>query len=570
MSKYVPVVVLACLIWLCIAARLDPGGSYPRMPQGPGLTVDEVFNVQQGVYLIEQARVLGWLNLVPGASYEAYRAENGYNPDHPPLGRWWLGMHHHLAWWLFPPFEPDALWNTACARSGSATALALTIILVGGFVTSRAGWRAGLFSALALVSMPRVFGHAHLASLESITNFTCTVSVLVVAHLWNGPVAPTSRRAVAAGVILGLALMTKIQAVLIPIPVICWVLWRWRARGLRPLMIWGGTAIATFFLLWPYLWDAPLAHGLEYLGRATNRATIYVWYWGQRFTDKEVPWHYPFVIFGLTVPVMLHLFGVAGVWQTLRNGLKSKWRPANTSRKGHGLEGRMAAVDPARQRDDGQSFEAAIVLILACALFPLVVFAVPGVAVYDGERLFLTSFPLWAILIGIGAESVWSLVAQATGRMWIATSLCCSLFAVSAWPLVGTSPCHLVYENGLSLLLDQTADRSLFEVDYWGEGVTRELLFKVTEMAPQGATIAIAPALHQFQTDEYLRQSPILRSHGMKVIGYDSNDRTTEYVLVFRRMADLPEEFLGDPSAQIVAKTMVGGRLLAYLVKRAL
>ena len=109
--------VVALLSWLSIVASLDPAGSYPGMPEGPGLTIDEVFNVEQGVYLVEQGRALGWLNLIPGTSQEAYRREHGYNPDHPPLGRWWLGVHHHATWALFPPFNPEGYCVTACARA---------------------------------------------------------------------------------------------------------------------------------------------------------------------------------------------------------------------------------------------------------------------------------------------------------------------------------------------------------------------------------------------------------------------------------------------------------------------
>ena len=538
------------------------------MPEGPGLTVDEVFNVQQGVYLVEQARALGWLNLIPGTSYEAYRVENRYNPDHPPLGRWWLGLHHHLTWWLFPPHDPDGPWVTACARTGAATAFALTVIAVGCFVTSSTGPRAGLFSAAAVILMPRVFGHAHLASLESTTNMTCTLAVLAIARMWNGVARPTSRGAVFAGGLLGLALLTKIQAVLIPVPVACWVLWRWRLQGIRPLSVWGATALATFFLLWPYLWDAPIAHGLEYLGRTTNRATIYVWYWGQRFTDKQVPWHYPFVVFGLTSPTILHLLGAAGLWQTAREGVRNGWRLGGNHSNRPAAGPRTVAVSDSPPLTADRFGWAGNLLVFLCALFPLVVFACPGVAVYDGERLFLTSYPLWAILIGRGAESAWQFLVVATGRAWVAAVVCVSLFAGSAWPLFATSPCHLSYSNLLASLMDRSAARPLFEVDYWGEGVTRDFLEKLVVLIPEGSTVAIAPAMHQFQMEEYLRQSPILRSHGTKIIGFDSKDTTTRYVLVYRRLADLPEELRGTPTNGVLTKTEVAGRLLAYVIDR--
>jgi hypothetical protein len=55
-ARFWPVAVVAIVAWLSIVVSVDPGGSYPHLPQGPGLTVDEIFNVEQGVYLVEQAR----------------------------------------------------------------------------------------------------------------------------------------------------------------------------------------------------------------------------------------------------------------------------------------------------------------------------------------------------------------------------------------------------------------------------------------------------------------------------------------------------------------------------------
>ena len=34
--------LIALVVWLVVICRLDPSGSYPRLPQGPGLTIDEL------------------------------------------------------------------------------------------------------------------------------------------------------------------------------------------------------------------------------------------------------------------------------------------------------------------------------------------------------------------------------------------------------------------------------------------------------------------------------------------------------------------------------------------------
>ena len=562
-----PIAVVALFSWFSIVSCLDPAGSYPSMPEGPGLTIDEIFNVEQGVYLVEQAKALGWLNLIPGSSQEAYRKKNGYNPDHPPLGRWWLGLHHHLTWWLVPPLDPDGYCVTACARTGSATAFALTVFLIGYLANAWSGRAVGMLTAISLVLMPRVFGHAHLASLETVTNLTCTAAVLSVAAWWNGPVAPTRRAAIFTGILMGLALLSKIQAVLIPIPVIAWALWHWRAKAILPLMIWGLTAYLVFFASWPYLWFDPLEKTAEYLGRTTNRSTIQVWYWGQKYADKNVPWHYPFVMFGLTVPVVLHGLGLFGLFcrpkPTARHEDESRADqisnndPTVANLQTHPETTRQPmAIGQATNRD---------LLLLACMLFPLFVFSLPGVAVYDGERLFLTCFPLWAIFVGRGWVACWHWLSHRTQSQPTARALWSALMLLAASPLVTMSPCHLCYYNGLAKLIMLTdGNDKRFEVDYWGVGITRSLLQQVVNNVPEGSSIAITPTLHQFQADDYRRQSPLLRAHGIKTVEFQEGPSASDFILIYRRLADLSEKWNILISDKSTKKTVRAGRLLAY------
>ena len=561
-----PVAVVSLLTWVGIVVCIDPAGSYPQFPQGPGLTVDEIFNVEQGVYLVEQSRSLGWLNLIPGTAQAAFDPQNGYNPDHPPLGRYWLGFHHHLTWWLIPPADPEGIVVPACARTGSATAFALTIFLLGSVATSWSGFPVGVITAVSLVLMPRLFGHAHLASLETITNLTCTAAVLAIACRWNDSTPPTWQSASFAGVLLGLALLTKIQAILIPLPVICWTLWRWRFSGIKPLFVWGLTALFVFITSWPYLWFDPLAHLAEYFGRTTNRATIYVWYLGQRYADKSVPWHYPFLLSAITVPVVLQCLGLLGLF--------GKWLLAKDSIMGGGYSTvRVQFHNAGEGQQDPSPVFSRDVLLVGCLLFPLLVFSLPGVAVYDGERLFLTSFPLWAIFIGRG----WQTLNQVLSG-WITSRATvnggCALLLLSAFsPLIFQSPCHLCYYNGIDRLfprphrLDESQiEVDYFEVDYWGVGITRELLASVAKTIPADSTLAITPTLHQFQADDYRRQSPLLRRRGIRTVEASPDATPPEYRLVYRRQADLSFSETSESAGELKYKTVRGGRLLAYFL----
>ncbi|HUG92366.1 MAG TPA: hypothetical protein VML55_16120, partial [Planctomycetaceae bacterium] len=161
-----------------VLAAVDPAGSYPSAWQGPGLTVDERFNVAEGVRLAAglQAVAAGGVRLT-----ELFNDDNrpavrdlvgNHLADHPPLGRVWIGASHDVARRLAPPHEPDGPFAVACARTGPAVAFALSVFLVGWAAAWWYGTAAGVIAAASLVLMPRVFGHAHLASLETFIGLT--------------------------------------------------------------------------------------------------------------------------------------------------------------------------------------------------------------------------------------------------------------------------------------------------------------------------------------------------------------------------------------------------------------
>lgn len=548
MRVYRAPLLIAGLAWLFIVSHLDPAGSYPGMPAGPGLTVDETFNVQQGVILVEACRAYGVGLLAPEALQEVFSPPL-HLPDHPPLGRFWLGVHHHLAWWWAPPLQPEGPFVTACARAGSATAFALTLLLVGCCATAWYGEWAGVMTSLACVLMPRWLGHAHLAALESMTNLTCTAALLAVVAWWHLKPPPSFKVAVLTGGVLGLALLTKIQAVLVPIPVIVWACWRWRERALLPLIVWGGTGCLVFFLGWPWLWLNPVEHLTQYLRGATDRAALSVWLAGEKYTDKTAPFYYPALYFWWTIPLTLQFLGGVGCLGKGENATSSEQVGSWLSEWWSPREG----------------------LLVTSALWPLCFFGLPGVPVYDCERLWLTALPLWAVLVGRGSAIVWR-----WGERWWenGTPYFVPMFlGVAVLQIVTTqrfAPMYLSYYSGTTWGMTGVAHWNL-ERNYWGDAITRTLLEDVVRTVPSGSEVAMTPVLHQFQTEELWRQSPILRQHGCRIVPYDPEHQSHDYVLLFARDADLPNEFHGDhPQWEAVCEVEVGGVPLAGLYRRRL
>ena len=137
-------------------------------------------------------------------------------------------------------------------------------------------------------------------------------------------------------------------------------------------MIWTLTGVGLFLAGWPWLWYDTWVRWKSYWGTSMQRATILVEYFGRIVPDRDLPWHYPWFYFAVTVPVGLQLLGIVGLVEAGRN------------RRGDRFPWLLAAT-----------------ILLFLGIFST------RVPVYDGERLFLLVFPAWAMLIGLGFSRVW-------------------------------------------------------------------------------------------------------------------------------------------------------------------
>ena len=539
--------VVAGMACLAILFSLDPAGVSPQAYQGPGLTADESFNVNEGVRLVEA--IPEWLTgrlstLEVFGDHNDLRLRNapiGYHlADHPPLGRVWLGLSHKLACAVCPPENHSSPFVIAAARTGSAFAFAVLVILIGYTSGKWYGPVAGIVAATSLVMMPRLFGHAHLAALETVMSLVYAAVVLSLAGYWSKQSPPIRKTAILTGIVFGLALLTKVQAILLPVPIALWAFFHWKQRAILPLALWGVTGFGVFFLFWPWLWLDPIQHVSEYFLRTTERVTINVWYFGSKLVDKDVPWHYPAVMFLTTIPVGLLLLGIVGVFSGTSSDSKNVERPS-------------LLRDPQLQ------------LVLCCLLFPLIVFSLPGVVVYDGVRLFLVVFPLWAVFIGRGSATVISRLSQRWSRK-ISVSAFTVFLMLQSYGIVSFAPYYLSYYN-LSVGGLRGAERLGLEPTYWGDSVSRNFLEEVCRHVPEGSTIDVMPVLQPTHLKILLDQSPVLRRHKIRLRPYlPEQNGPPPYVMIFRRKADLPFPLREDPAtADVLTEVQIQGVRLAAL-----
>jgi 4-amino-4-deoxy-L-arabinose transferase-like glycosyltransferase len=462
----------------------------------PGITSDEPIDVKVGRNYLQQAGRLidqvgrRGLGSIDRADLDAFFTDNA---QHPPLGRWLVGF----ASAIFEPMEGLLGGSDPLSVHSARIAPMLAFAILVGLVTSESGRRYGrsaaIASGVALVLMPRVFAHAHFATLDTFLALSWTLAILSASRAIDSkrPVLGLSL----AGIAWGLTLLTKIHGWFLPPLVLGYALANLPTRkAIAGSILWGVVGFVVFILGWPWLWNDSIERLTRFLSTSVDRLPIRVLYFGQVMEDVAVPWHYPWVYFALTVPVGLQLLGLVGTVRAVRR-LRSDRFP---------------------------------ILLIASILLFLVLFSTRA-PVYDGERLFLLVFPAWAMLIGLGFRSLW----MASGTRWWLKGLLVLLIAGQGTGLVRLHPFQLSYYNGIVGGL-AGAERIGLELTYWGDSVDATLLGEAARLVPPGSEIALAPTLHHIHPTAYLTQA--LFEDSVSVSPEQALERSP-WLIVFRRSA---------------------------------
>jgi 4-amino-4-deoxy-L-arabinose transferase-like glycosyltransferase len=497
---------------LPLALGLAAGLSVVLTLAGPGVTIDEPLDVRPGRTYVTTllSRGLGFFE--SGTVVEVFRD----NAEHPPLGRWLLGIASTIGqpvetlWLGADPHRPPLY--VLSGRLAPALTFAALVALVTHTAARRYGNPSGAAAGFALAVMPRAFAHAHLGALDTFIAF------FWVAALCAADRALTSRRPVAAmmlaGAVWALALLTKIHAwFLIPV-VAVWSPVRLRTPGrtLVAFAAWVTTGLALFVAGWPWLWYDTASRLRAYLGTGVVRATIRVLYFGTVYADRDVPWHYPWVYFVLTVPVGLHVLGLIGLADRLRD-----------------------------VRRGGDPFP--LLVVSSIGLF-LLVFSTK-IPVYDGERLFLPAFPLWALFVGVGFGVIWEKWGKTNLlKVCLFGILVCQVYGVCA-----TYPFGLSYYNALIGGLPG-AEKLGLELTYWGDAVDGALLDALARAAVDEAPAALVPTLYPGQGIAVTSRPLARRS---LVLGDQEDSAAAHWLVVSRRTAYWPPGF---------AERLVRGRVV--------
>lgn len=270
-----------------------------------GVTWDEP------AYIASSESYMGWfakLVETPSDAIKAQEITNSWqiNSEHPPLDKIWSGA----IWSMVRGFTE----HPTAHRMGNMILAAVLFGILFNWVQEVYGDIAGFAAVAALLTMPRFFFHAHLSSLDVPAAFSVFVTTYI---FWKIKDYKKWTWGILLGVVWGLALATKINAIFIPFTLgLWWLIFSRKANLFVRLILMGLIAIPVFLAVWPWLYTNTIERLVTYIGFVTtNHWQIGQYYLGQFYMPP--PWHFGFVMVFAVVPLSLTILFFTGVFQNL-------------------------------------------------------------------------------------------------------------------------------------------------------------------------------------------------------------------------------------------------------------
>ncbi len=418
------------------------------------------------------------------------------NHEHPPLVKLWYGL---VATPLVEQYGVITAYRFAAMliSTGLVTVVAVSMLRAVGMLSA-------LASIAVLLTMPRLFFHLHVAALDVPGAFAYIAGVLVFWHSRNRGSAWFD---VLFGIVWGLGIATKINAAfVIPTIGIWWLLTDRRIFLIRRIAVGVLIGLPLFVLIWPWVWVDPLVRSIDYVRWITvDHWQIPQWFLGALYLPP--PWYFAPTMLIMTTPV----FSIVAT----------------------------AAV-PFIARNEQKPY---LTILAIAATVPLIALMF-STTVYDNERLFLATYLLLAMLVGVSLTRIAQLFSRGVvldRRIWAGLVGIVVLIPVTQsyvlWP-------HLLSYYSTSIGALPGARALQMDHTYWSETYNEALTY-LDAHAPANATIWIEPwsydVPHTYQKDGRIRADlRFVSDDGASVWGMPVTQMAAyeaDYVLVTYRFA---------------------------------
>ena len=295
-------------------------------------------------------------------------------------------------------------------------------------------------AGLVLWGSPLFLGHSYV-NIKDVPQMA-----LFTLSLWLGMVAmkrSTGRAYLVAGVVWGLALATKFNAVFVPVILGIWFITQGKARAfarqIERFVIYGIVGVFTVCVFWPWIVINPFSHLrmiAQYIGEV-GRGLPVLFGGARYFAGVDVPWWYaPSIIFLQTPPIVL-ILALIGTTTTLLHRINATMRA------------RM------------------VVFVWVIVVFGR--YISPHMIIYNGARHVMEVLPAVALLAAFGVEWLLSIFARWTSARVAKMISIVMLVGVLIYPVVSLHPYEALYFNRFAGETKKVSET--FDFDYWGFSV---------------------------------------------------------------------------------------------------
>jgi 4-amino-4-deoxy-L-arabinose transferase-like glycosyltransferase len=417
-----------------------------------GLTWDEPH------YVIHSQRISEWfgklVNFEAPFSDENFRKYWNYDRFHnchPPF--------YKLSGIVFKNLIGRFFFDNVVYQYRTSTAVWASVFLVVFslyFCRVYGNYVVGVLASCVFLLVPRFFAHMHFFATDMIVA-TLGFITLYISYYQAGKI----RYVLLSSIFAGALLATKFTGVLI-FPIVFFFVFasRNKKRSLVHYLIFTSLSFTVFLIFNPHAWFGIVDEVLFYLRSALERESvvpILTLYFGEAY-DFRLPWHHPFVMFGITLPLLIVIFAVVGITHNL-----------------------------IRRKDETVFFE----LVPFILLFAVLV--LPQAPKHDGIRLFSMVWPFIIILFvrGIYAFSDYFAILLyrcrvnihkfAMGFVRLPITIMVVLIILNLGLVYAYHPYELSYYNEFIGGSQGAAQRG-FDISYWGEALNGDALNKVSSL----------------------------------------------------------------------------------------
>ena len=304
--------------------------------------------------------------------------------------------------------------------------------------------------------------------------------------------------AILAGIFMGVALATVVSAIIsIPIFFVTYLSFlffheriykdtNWKEYLFRDSILFLVFIVVTIFVLfvcWPVLWTEPgmFFSAIQLFQHHTWNGLVL--FNGHFILASEMPWYYAPQAILMSLPILVDILGVFGVFYCLRKIILS----VKTLIK-------STCINP-----ECPSLLFSISTILLWALIPIAIFVLPGAVNYDGIRHFFMVFPPLIILAAVGMSIIMTDLRNLflNYRVSYFVSILFLLLVSSSLLIenIRIFPYGGSYYNELVRLIIPAHIENIFEAEYWGAPY-REGVQWLNLNAQLDSTICVPVAAH--------------------------------------------------------------------------